>query len=290
MPDEDRRPRDRNEFNPGRELRDLSEREQEEIGKESRPDALLIHETIRAEGESQLKRDSSALLISGLAAGLSMGFSLVVEGLLHEKLPSAPWRDLVSSLGYTIGFLIVVLGRQQLFTENTLTPILPLLHNRDGGTLGKVLRLWTLVLVANIAASWVFAVVIAHTSVFEEAAKTAFSEVSRTALASPPFTTFLKAIFAGWLIALMVWLLPAVSGAGRPLVIVIITYVVSLGDFSHIIAGAVDVFYLLETGEARWAEAVSGFFLPTLLGNVVGGVALVAILNYGQVAKETGRR
>ncbi len=94
MPDEDRRPRDRNEFNPGRELRDLSEREQEEIGKESRPNALLIHETIRAEGESQLKRDSSGLLISGLAAGLSMGCSLVVEGLPMRScraLPGATW-------------------------------------------------------------------------------------------------------------------------------------------------------------------------------------------------------
>ena len=278
--------RNGNEFNPARELPDLSAREQEEIGTQSRPSALLIHETIRAEGESELNRDVSALLISGLAAGLSMGFSLVVEGLLHEKLPTAPWRDLVSNFGYTIGFLIVVLGRQQLFTENTLTPILPLLKNRDGGTLWKVLRLWGLVLVANIAATWVFAAVIAHSSVFEEGAKMAFAEVSRTAVASPPFTTFLKAIFAGWLIALMVWLLPAVSGAGRPLIVVIITYVVSLGDFSHIIAGAVDVFYLIERGEAGWGEAVSRFFLPTLLGNVVGGVALVAILNYGQVAKE----
>src|SRR3954468_11754350 len=152
-------------FNPAAKLPDLSAKEKQDIEGQSRPNAALIHETIRAEGESELERTVSALLLSGIAAGLSMGFSLVVEGLLHASLPDAPWRSLVSSLGYTIGFLIVVLGRQQLFTENTLTPILPLLHNRDGDTFSRVLRLWGVVLAANIVATWAFAAVIAHTSV-----------------------------------------------------------------------------------------------------------------------------
>lgn len=283
------RAHDTDKFNPAHKLGDLSPREQDEIGQQSRPSALLLHETIRAEGEAELGRPATALVCSGLAAGLSMGFSMVVEGLLHEHLPAAPWRSLLSNLGYTIGFLIVVLGRQQLFTENTLTPVLPLLHDRDARTFVSLLRLWTLVLVANTLGTFLFAAAVAHTSVFDAASKTAFLEISREAFNSPPSTIFVKAIFAGWLIALMVWLLPAMRGTGRAITIIILTYVVALGGFSHIVAGSVDGFYLVESGEKSVADFMVAFFIPTLIGNIVGGVALVAILNYGQVAQEVDR-
>src|SRR5438309_1208685 len=134
-----------NSLSPAAGLRDASEDERDAIAQQSRPNAALIHETIRAEGESELERTWWALVLSGIAAGLSMGFSLITEGLIQARLPDAPWRELVSKSGYTIGFLIVVLGRQQLFTENTLTPILPLLYRRDLATLRQVARLWALV-------------------------------------------------------------------------------------------------------------------------------------------------
>jgi hypothetical protein len=125
---------DRDRLSPVAEVPDLSPKEQQAVAEQSRPNAALVHETIRAEGESELERTSFALTLSGIAAGLSMGFSLVVEGLLQARLSDVPWRELVTKAGYTAGFLIVVLGRQQLFTENTLTPILPLMHNRDAST------------------------------------------------------------------------------------------------------------------------------------------------------------
>src|SRR5947209_7020523 len=145
--------------------------EQAECGSYSR--------TIRAEGVSELERTAWALILSGLAAGLSMGFSLVVQGELHANLPPGPVRVLLTPMGYTVGFLIVVLGRQQLFTENTLTPILPLLHNRDLSTLGRVVRLWVLVLAANMIGTWVFAAAAAHLPVFEPEIRNAFAELSR---------------------------------------------------------------------------------------------------------------
>src|SRR5579862_8081883 len=85
--------------------------------------AHIVHETIRREGEDELKRSWSALAWSGLAAGLSMGFSLVAEGLLAAYLPNTRWQPLIAKLGYSVGFLIVTLGRQQVFTESTLTAV-----------------------------------------------------------------------------------------------------------------------------------------------------------------------
>lgn len=185
------------------------------------------------------------------------------------------------------GILIVVLGRQQLFTENTLTPILPLLHNRDMSTLLKVLRLWSLVLAANITATWLFAVTLARAPLFDAGVQRAFVDLSSLTLGYSFGTTVLKSIFAGWLIALMVWILPAV-GSARPFIIIIITYVVGIGGFSHLIAGSVEAFYAVAVGNASWVDYAVRFFLATLIGNVIGGVALVAGLNYGQVAPQLG--
>ena len=275
----------RNSLSAAEHLTELSSAEKASVEQQSHPNAALIHETIRAEGEAELKRTKAALLLSGFAAGLSMGFSMVAQGILQARLPDSPWRPLVASFGYTIGFLIVVLGRQQLFTENTLTPILPLLHNRDRQTLLKVLRLWTLVLTANIAATFIFAFAAAHPSVFESDVQKAFAELGAQALRGSFASTVLRSIFAGWLIALMVWILPAV-GSARPFIIMIITYVVSIGGFSHLIAGSVEAAYAVETGGAPWSAYALGFFFPTLIGNTIGGVALVAGLNYGQVAPQ----
>ena len=124
--------------------------ERDEAESRSSPSGKIVYKAILTEGEEELDRPSSALFWSGLAAGLSMGFSLVSEGLLRAYLPDAPWRLLVAKLGYCIGFLIVVLGRQQLFTENTLTVMLPLLRRKDPRTLANVGRLWAVVLAANL--------------------------------------------------------------------------------------------------------------------------------------------
>ena len=126
------------ESTPSHNVPELSDVERREVTKRAQISALVVHETVREEGERELNRPSKDLALSGLAAGLSMGFSLVFQGLLHAYLPAAPWLPLVDNLGYSVGFVIVVLGRQQLFTENTLTAILPLLTHPDWHTFWKV--------------------------------------------------------------------------------------------------------------------------------------------------------
>ena len=109
-----------------------------EVSEIGRPDAYVLHEVIRLEGDEELRRHGGALFLSAFAAGLSIALSLIVPGVLKTYLPEADWSKVITSMGYSIGFLVVVLRRQQLFTENTITPILPLLHDRSVKTAWRV--------------------------------------------------------------------------------------------------------------------------------------------------------
>jgi len=263
----------------------LDDAKKTQAERHSAPPALVIHEIIRDEGEAELSRAAPAIGWSGLAAGLSMGFSFLSLALIQSALPDAPWRPLVDSLGYAIGFVIVVLGRQQLFTESTLSAVLPLLVRRDAATFFALMRFWAVVLVANVLGTLVFAAMLSLPGLFTGAQARALADIAAASVSEPFWPTLVKAIFAGWLIALMIWLLPGAKSA-RLLVILLLTYVVALGRFSHIIAGSVEGFYAVFVGRAEWDGYVTGFFLPTIIGNTIGGVALVAILNHAPLAPE----
>ena len=261
----------------------LIEGEQQEIARRTAPRAVVVHEAIRAEGELELERPYGALFWSGLAAGLSMGFSLVGQGLLESRLPDTQWETLISSFGYSLGFVVVVLGRQQLFTENTLTPVLSLLHRRDLSTLRQVLKLWGVVLASNLIGGAIFALTAAKSGVFDPDQHQAFEALAMRAVDAAPATLLLKAVFAGWIIALMVWLLPF-SESNRLHTVVLMTYFVALGGFSHVIAGSLEVMYGVWRGVVPWHDFAISYFLPVLAGNIFGGIALVTALNHGQVA------
>jgi formate-nitrite transporter family protein len=246
------------------------------------PSAKAIHDSIFLEAESELDRPSSGLFWSGLAAGTSMGFSMAAEGLLETYLPDSEWSILISSFGYSLGFLIVILGKQQLFTENTLTPILPLLQRKDLKTFLNVMRLWGVVLIANLLGGLLFALVAAETSVFSDHTLAVFEKLGTKAMEPGFGTTLLRGIFAGWLIALMVWLLPYAETA-RIWVIILITYIIGIGHFSHVIAGSIEIFTLAAMGKAAWSDVLLNYTLPTLIGNITGGVILAAALNHAQI-------
>jgi formate/nitrite transporter FocA (FNT family) len=255
--------------------------EAEEADERQSPSSRVVHEAILAEGLEELDRPSSALFWSAIAAGLSMGFSLIAQVALRSQLPDAAWQPLVVKLGYSIGFLIVILGRQQLFTENTLTPILPLLDRRPGVSIGKVLRLWGVVLMGNLVGALVIALALQHTAILSAEFKTAVGEIGREALDPGFAVVLLRGIVAGWLIALIVWLLPAAETA-HVWVILVITWLIGVGHFSHVVAGSIDVFALASTGEVTWMQAITSFTLPSLIGNILGGVTLVGCLNHAQ--------
>ncbi len=248
------------------------------------PEGDVIYRAIRSDGDHALGMSNAELAWSGLAAGLSMGFSLAAEGVLRAHLPDAPWRPIVSKLGYAIGFLIVILGRQQLFTEQTLTAILSLFAvDRREGTIGNVARLWTIVLIANIVGAALFAAAAAWTPAFSPDVRTAFAHIGHEAL-NPGFTsTLVRAVYAGFLIATMVWLLPG-SGQSRMWIVIIIAWVVGMASLAHVVAGSSETLYVVFRGERAFADYLINFLVPAFVGNSIGGVALVAALAHAQHA------
>ena len=263
---------------------ELTEKEEEQVDEKKQPRAQVLYEAIRREGEHELSRSAAALIWSGLAAGLSMGFSVIAMALLKVSLPEAPWTKLVVNLGYGVGFVTVIVARQQLFTENTLTPVIPLLQHKDLATLRKLLRLWGLVLASNLVGTFALALVLQRSAIFSEPVKAVFAELGHTSLAGSFGSHLLRGVFAGWMVALMVWMLA--GDQSRTFLIFLMTYIIGLGELSHVIAGSTETFYLVCAGDASLLDYLLHFLVPVGIGNVVGGTLLVALLSHAQVAAD----
>ena len=249
-------------------------------------DAKDLHRAVREAGESELDRPAGALFWSGLAAGIAIHSSLIAEGALHAGLPEAPWRELVTALGYPVGFLVVILGRMQLFTESTITAMLPLVTRPSGWALQRTLRLWGIVLFANLIGTALAAGMVAGGALGNPEIREAMIAVSAGILDLNGWQTFINAIPAGFLIAVVAWILP--NGRNQAFwIILAITYVIAIAGFSHSIVGADETFLLVFTGQVTVERAVFGLMLPAILGNLVGGAGLFTLLAHGQVQGET---
>jgi len=259
--------------------------DRKKIEERSPPRTPVIYEIVRRRGEEEMARPAISLWWSGVAAGLSISFSLLAQGILELYLPLSPWRTLVSSLGYAVGFVMVVLGRQQLFTENTITAVLPVMADFNGRSLARLGRMWAIVWIANMAGTLLAALFCTFTPVIAPELRLAMLEVSAQLVHNAWLPMFFKAISAGFLIAAMVWLMPNAESA-RFWVISLFAYLIAAGGFAHIVAGSVEAFMLVANGQLGVGSMIVGFTLPVLLGNIVGGTVLFALLSYAQVMKE----
>ncbi|MEZ5874570.1 MAG: formate/nitrite transporter family protein [Hyphomicrobiales bacterium] len=265
----------------------ITREETKEIKERRRLRAAVVYEIIRLEGDAELARGFAALWWSALAAGLSIGFSVLSQALLEATLKGVPGSSVIADLGYCVGFLIVILARQQLFTENTLTAVLPIMVRKDWSGIWDVLRLWGIVLGGNIVGCFLFAAFLAYAGALGPETTEAVKHIGRDLMANTPMQMFTKGIIAGWLIAALVWMLPSAEST-EIFIITLITYIIALGDFTHIIAGSVEAIYMWLIGEESFLSITGGFFLPTLLGNVAGGTVLFALVSYAQVREELG--
>jgi formate/nitrite transporter FocA (FNT family) len=191
----------------------------------------------------------------------------------------------VASLGYAAGFVIVILSRQQLFTENTVTVVLPVLSEPTRRNLWRLARLWVIVFLANLAGALLAAAFFSFTPAVDDDLRGKMLEVSGHILNHAWLVVLCKGIAAGFLMAAMVWLLPGADAAQLP-VIVLMTWLIAAGGFMHIVAGSVEAFMLVLNGDAGGVAVLIGFGLPALIGNIVGGTALFALLAHAQVMQE----
>lgn len=257
-----------------------------EVDEEALPSrAAAVHEQIRQEGEKELERDGLALLFSAIAAGLSMGASLMAKGIFQANLHDVPGAFLLENLGYTFGFIIVIMARQQLFTENTVTAVLPIMHKPSGSNLLLLLRLWGLVLVGNLVGTALAALAFTHMPIFDDAVRSAFVSISQKVMENTPGEMFANAVVSGWIIATMVWMFPSAGGA-KIWIIILMTWLVALGDLAHIVVGSVEIFYLVFNGEIPWQQFIWPFALPTLAGNIIGGTFIFALISHAQIRND----
>ncbi|MFQ3252219.1 MAG: formate/nitrite transporter FocA (FNT family) [Loktanella salsilacus] len=259
--------------------------EEEAVREASHLSAKLVYQVVRREGDEELRRPNSSLFWSGIAAGVCISFSVIGEGLFKTYLPETTWLPLLESLGYTFGFLIVIIGRMQLFTENTLTTVLPLFARPSFYNLWCVARLWGIVLGANVIGCFIAAAFIAYMPTFEPEMLTSITEISKHATENSAWIGFAKAVPAGLLIAALVWMLAA-GEQENFFIIILMTWLIAAGGFTHIIAGSVEMGFLILTGELGLFAGIFGFFIPVFLGNVVGGTLVFGLITWGQVREE----
>lgn len=263
----------------------FTRREIEDVEERSSPRTPVIYEIVCRLGEEEMARPVTSLWWSGVAAGLSISFSLFAQAVLQMHLPDTPWRPLITSFGYAAGFVMVVLSRQQLFTENTITVVLPVMANFTRGNLQNLVRMWGVVFLANMAGTLVAALFCTFTPVLSPELRDSMLAVSGHLQHLGWAESVFRAIGAGFLVAAMVWLLPGAE-SNQLHVIVVMAYLISIGGFEHVVAGSIEAFMLVLNGQMGVWPMLADFFAPVLIGNIIGGTALFALIAYAQVMQE----
>jgi formate/nitrite transporter FocA (FNT family) len=251
-----------------------------------RPSAQDIYEQVANNARQELGRSSISLAISGLAGGVFMGLSALGTAIAIAMLtppgatPSGTVQ-FIAKMFYPLGFIVVILGRSQLFTENTLYPVALVLAEKKH--FWNTLRLWAVVLPANVLGALVFAALVALTHAVNPDVLQSLAQLGLQAAHNPAATIFWSGVMGGWIIATVAWL---VSGShsitGSVMIIWLLAFVVGLGNFAHCIAASGEVFAAILTGRAPWITFPT-WFLPAVAGNICGGVGMVTLLEYGQV-------
>ncbi len=263
----------------------LSCQEQVVLEEHERLSPHLLFEIIRRDGEEELSRPARALLFSGFIAGILISFSFLFKAVLTIYLPDKPWSNLITSIGYTTGFIVVILGRLQLFTENTITTMIPLFKDFSKVKFLRVMRLWGLVLLANLIGTFLAAIFLSTPIFVTPELAAALHGMASHVVAMTPIENIIKGIPAGILIAAIVWMMP-LSRSFSFFLILFFTYFISLGNFAHVVVGSGELAYEVMNGGAGLYDYFIRFLIPTGFGNILGGTLVFTLLIYAQVCEE----
>jgi formate-nitrite transporter family protein len=249
-----------------------------------RPTAHQIYAQVAKNARQELKRPARALAISGFAGGITMGLTGLATAIARAELGTAGWASFVTALLYPVGFIAVILGRAQLFTENTLYPVALVLSERRHYF--ATLRLWAIVLVSNCIGSLAFAALAVRTDALQPKYVESLVAIGLENANHSLSSIFWSAIIGGWIIAMVAWLVSAShSISGSVMLIWLLAFVVGLGHFAHSIASSGEILAAVLHSKLP-ALAYMRWLWPAVLGNIIGGVGLVTMLEYGQIAEE----
>jgi formate/nitrite transporter FocA (FNT family) len=243
-----------------------------------------IFRAVEKNAREELRRSTQGLAFSAIAGGVTMGLTGLAVASMRAILGSGSWQELVSYFVYPIGFIAVIIGRAQLFTENTLYPVVLVLDERRHFL--ETARLWCIVLAFNLSGAFFFALLAVKSSALTPKILSSLVEIGSESFIGSFGHIFWSAVIGGWIIALVAWVVTASHWTIGQLVMVwLLTFVVGIGKFAHCIAGSGEILSAVLAGALPW----TGYFhwlLPAVLGNIVGGVLIVSVLNYGQVKDE----
>jgi formate/nitrite transporter FocA (FNT family) len=254
--------------------------------KPTRRSAEEILDAVFQSARDELARTSLALSFSGVAGGFTMGLTGLGVASMLAALGDAKAADMIARLFYPLGFIIVIIGRGQLFTENTLYPVALCLKERRWANVRETLRLWSVVLVANIIGAFLFATLMANTQSLKPEILQQLIKLGQDAASPAVSHLFWSGVVGGWMIALVAWVVSATRyTSGHVMLTWLITFVVGLGHFAHCIAGSAEILTAVNAGAVSLAGYLR-WIVPVTAGNICGGVLIVTILNFGQVHAE----
>ncbi|SDC25244.1 formate/nitrite transporter family protein [Natrinema hispanicum] len=240
-----------------------------------------IFQRIVAAADEEITSGSRELFFSALAAG----FAITITFLLYASLTaSTDGHPILSKLLYPLGFIYIIIGGYQLYTENTLPPVALTLERL--ASIPALLRHWSIVLAGNFTGGALGAVALSWGGVFDEPAATAAMELAEKGVATPWWALFSKAAFAGLIVAGVVWIVYASQDTISRLVVVYMAFLaIPLGNLFHVVVSFTEMVYMVLAGELALVVGVTEFVLPVLLGNTIGGIVLVTVVNYFQTSE-----
>ena len=236
-------------------------------------------------GATRLARPFLPEALAAFVGAMSISFGAVAmayAGGIGTELGGEPLRKLLGALAFPVGFVILLIGKSELFTENFLLPVLGVFERR--APLRSLLRIWTVSLAFNLLGAAVFAWLIGRPGVLDPEATADIIEVARFKLSMPWGEAFARAIFAGWLMTILTWLALACHTVGERVAIIwMIAALIVLGRFNHAVISSCEVFMAWSVGlEPDVRRFFLGELAPAVLGNLVGGVVFVTVLHYLQ--------
>ncbi|MFC6835345.1 formate/nitrite transporter family protein [Halomarina ordinaria] len=239
-----------------------------------------IFQRVIVSADEEIDATTRELFFSGLAAGFAITLAFLLHAVVTAAVPG-PMGPTVGAVLYPIGFVYIIIGRYQLYTENTLPPVALVLTRLT--SVPALLRIWVVVLCANAVGAALGALVLSQTGVFSPPAAAVAVGFGTEALETSWWDLFAKALFAGWLVAGLVWLEHASRDTISRIVLVYVIFLcIPVGGLYHSVVSICDAFYLaFETGTGI-LPVLWEFVTPVVLGNTVGGVFLVTLVNYMQ--------